>query len=141
MRRSIAGLLALVVVLGAGATPAHASKPTVEVTPHTGLSYNSEVMVSGDGWRPNSNVWVRQCSAGIWTGDENACGIRTLKRIKRHTHHFFMRDTIVVGVIGDGGCATTPQNFRSCAIEVVQLDENNQPTATVALRRIAFASD
>jgi hypothetical protein len=139
MRRGIVGLLALAAVLAVSAVPAQAATPRIKVNPRTGLTYNEIVLVSGFGWVANSHVLVRECSGGVWTGDSNACGTQFLKRIEKGSHRFHMRVTVEVGPVGDGYCGTSALTRRSCAIEVVQLDNNGDPTATIALRRIAFA--
>src|SRR5262249_51993787 len=65
-----AGVLSLLAALVL-ALPAHAAGPTVAIDPSTRLADKQFVTVSWTGFKPNAEVWIRECAAG--TGDLGAC--------------------------------------------------------------------
>src|SRR5262245_7099374 len=65
-----AGVLSLLAAL-ALALPAHAAGPAVTIDPSTRLSDSQFVTVSWSGYKPNGEVWIRECASG--TGTLDAC--------------------------------------------------------------------
>jgi ABC-type phosphate transport system substrate-binding protein len=63
-----AGVLSLLAALVL-ALPAHAAGPAVTIDPSTRLSDNQFVTVSWSGFKPNGEVWIRECASGAATLD------------------------------------------------------------------------
>jgi hypothetical protein len=61
-RRLAAAVVAVVALVGAGATPA-AAEPALTVTPSAGLLDDQTVTVTGTGWTPGAQVVVLMCLA------------------------------------------------------------------------------
>jgi hypothetical protein len=144
VHRFLVGLLAVLAVGSAGMGRADAFAPNVHVTPRTGVTDGEFLFVNGSGWARSSEIGVRECSGGVWSGDQNACGPFEITDTfsSKGRRKFVARIAAETGAVGDGFCGlgVHTQTQRSCAIEAVQLDKNEQPTSTVALRRIVFAS-